>query len=102
MASYVLLSFLYNTHKCKPKTERPKLKATKTSRKNGSQERLDKWGGDSPDLPAGGGAALFGGQRVVGGRWSRQLLVKVLNLLLVHLHHHRPLQLHGRACGTIK
>lgn len=54
------------------------------------------------DLPAGGGggAALFGRQRVVGSGRSRQLFVKVLNLLLVHLHHHRTLQLHGRTCGT--
>lgn len=45
-----------------------------------------------------GSTASFGRQRVVGGRRSDHLFVKVLNLLFVHLHHNRPLQLHGRAC----
>lgn len=49
-------------------------------------------------VESGGSAASFGRQRVVGGSGSGHLFVKVLNLLFVHLHHNRPLQLHGRAC----
>lgn len=45
-----------------------------------------------------GSTASFGRQRVVGGGRSDHLFVKVLNLLFVHLQHHRPFQLHGRAC----
>lgn len=45
-----------------------------------------------------GSTASFGRQRVVGASGSDHLFVKVLHLLFVHLQHHRPLQLHGRAC----
>lgn len=48
-------------------------------------------------------ARLFRRQRVVGARRARrrrQLFIKIVNLLFVHLHHHRPLQLHGGTCGT--
>ena len=48
----------------------------------------------------GGAAALFGRQRVVGRRWGGPFFVKVLDLLLVHLGHHRPLQLHCGTCGA--
>lgn len=49
-------------------------------------------------VESGGSTASFGRQRVVRGCRSDHLFVKVLNLLFVHLHHNRPLQLHGRAC----
>lgn len=104
MASYFAF-LLYNTHKCKRRLNNQNLRQTLLQEENwqtGINEVCLQVNSDSLDLPAGGGSALFGRQRVVGGRWSRQLLIKVLNLLLVHLHHHRPLQLHGRACGTSK
>lgn len=56
---------------------------------------------DGPDLPAGA-AGLFGWQWVLRGCWRCQVLIKVINLLLIHLHHHWPLQLHSGACGTSK
>lgn len=40
---------------------------------------------------------LFGRQGVVGGVGGHGLFVEVLNLIFIHLHNHRPLQLHGGA-----
>lgn len=56
----------------------------------------------SLDLPTGGGPDLFWRKWIVGSCWRWQLLVKIFNLLFVHLQHHRSLQLHGRTCGTSK
>lgn len=54
------------------------------------------------DLPAGGGPDLFWRKWIVRSCWSWQLLVKIFNLLFVHLQHHWALQLHGWTCGTSK